>query len=109
MPNNIISTKKYQVIILSPIKANENKIYSIAFDNPTNALAWIVEQINLGVPNYYINKMHIETTNYSALAKEGDNGIHLHQYYYDTQITLEDLKRNSDEYLQEKFEQFSKK
>ena len=108
MPNNITSAKKYQVIILSAIKS-DTKMYAIAFDNPTNALAWVVEQINLGCPSYYINKMHIETTNYSALAKEGDNGIHLHQYYYDTQITLEDLKRNSDEYLQEKFEQFSKK
>jgi hypothetical protein len=108
MPIPTIHTTKYQVIVSSALTALNHKIYAIAFDNPTNALAWVVEQINLGVQNYYINKIKVEATNFSALAKEGENGIHLHQYYCDTEIKLEDLKRYSDEYLQEKFEQFSK-
>jgi len=99
---------KYQVIVSSALSALNHKIYAIAFDNPTNALAWVVEQINLGVQNYYINKIKIDANNYPALAKEEENGIHICQYYYDTQITLEDLKNYSDEYLQTKLNEFSK-
>ena len=102
------TTIKYQVIVSSALSALNHKIYAIAFDNPTNALAWVVEQINLGVQNYHINKIKIEAYNYPALAKEEESGVHIRQYYYDTQITLEDLKHYSDEYLQTKFEQFSK-